>query len=53
MSGTSSQNPWKTMGSKTLWEPMAETGTEESPNQNHRKPMAEQSREEKNEINAP
>jgi hypothetical protein len=31
MSGTPSQNPLKTMGSKSLWEPMAEPGTEESP----------------------
>jgi hypothetical protein len=53
MSGTPSQNPWKIMGSKSLWEPMAQPGTERSPNQNHRKPMAEQSREEESEINAP
>jgi hypothetical protein len=43
MSGTTSQNSWKTMGGKSLWELMAEPGTEGSPNQNHRKPMAEQS----------
>jgi hypothetical protein len=49
MSGTPSQNPRKTMGSKSLWKPMAEPGTEGSPNQNHRKPMAEQSREEESE----
>jgi hypothetical protein len=43
MSVTTSQNPWKTMGSKSLWELRAEPGTEGSPNQNHRKSMAEQS----------
>ena len=32
---------------------MAEPGTEGSPNHNHRKPMAEQSREEESKINAP
>jgi hypothetical protein len=26
MSGTPSQNQWKTMGSKNLWEPMADSG---------------------------
>jgi hypothetical protein len=55
MSGTASQNPWKTMGCKSLWDPMAEPGTEGSPNQNHRKPMAEQCREEEfqSKINPP
>jgi hypothetical protein len=24
MSGPPSQNPWKTMGSKSIWEPMAD-----------------------------
>jgi hypothetical protein len=52
MNGTPSQNPWKTMGSKSLWEPRAEPGTERSHNQNLRKPIAEQSREEESEINA-
>jgi hypothetical protein len=32
---------------------MAVPGTEGFPNHNHRKPMAEQSREEESEINAP
>jgi hypothetical protein len=31
----------------------SEPGTEGSPNQNHRKPIAEQSREEESEIHAP
>jgi hypothetical protein len=53
MSGTPSQNPWKTMGCKSLREPMAEPGTEGYLNQNHRKPMAEQCREEGSEINTP
>jgi hypothetical protein len=38
MSGTPSQNTWKTMGSENLWEPRAETGTGGSPNQSHGEP---------------
>jgi hypothetical protein len=53
MSGTPSQNPWKTMGSMSLWELRADPGTEGYPNKNHRKPMADQSREEESEINTP
>jgi hypothetical protein len=41
------------MGSKSLWEPRAELGTEGSPNQNLRKPIAEQSREKESEIYSP
>jgi hypothetical protein len=40
MGGTPNQNPWKTMGRESLWEPRAEPGTEGFPNQSSRRPMA-------------